>query len=84
MPRNLRAEFGLIREEKIVLMATHDPLLALSGHRRIVIRNGGISKIILTSEAERQAAVKLEAFDRKLGRLREDLRQGRRLMVDPD
>ncbi len=74
----------LIREEKIVLMATHDPLLALSGHRRIVIRNGGISQIILTSDAERQAAVKLEAFDRKLGRLRDDLRQGRTLMFDLD
>ncbi len=72
----------LIREEKIVLMATHDPLLALSGHRRIVIRNGGISQIIPTSEAERQAAMKLEALDRKLGRLREDLRQGRSLVFD--
>lgn len=74
----------LIREEKIVLMATHDPMLALSGHRRIVIRNGGITRIIPTSEAEREAAVRLEALDRKMGRLREDLRQGRSLELYPE
>jgi len=32
------------KEEKIVLMATHDPILALMGNKRIVIKNGGIAK----------------------------------------
>ncbi len=72
----------LIREEKIVLMATHDPLLALSGHRRVVIRNGGMEKILETSEAEKKAAARLGVLDRQLGRLREDLRQGRRVELD--
>ena len=36
----------LVSEEKIVLMATHDPSLALIADKRIVIKNGGIHKII--------------------------------------
>ena len=36
----------LVSQDKIVLMATHDPLLALMADRRIVIKNGGIHKII--------------------------------------
>ena len=43
----------LLSEEKIVLMATHDPVLALMGDRRIVIKNGGIAKVIETTEEER-------------------------------
>ncbi|WP_243670088.1 hypothetical protein [Methanoculleus chikugoensis] len=31
----------LVGNEKIVLMSTHDPLLALRADKRIVIRNGG-------------------------------------------
>jgi len=36
----------LVGNNKIVLMATHDPILALMGDRRIVIKNGGINKVI--------------------------------------
>ena len=39
----------LVSSDKIVLMATHDPTLALLADRRIVIQNGGIFKIIETS-----------------------------------
>jgi ABC-type lipoprotein export system ATPase subunit len=35
-------------------MSTHNPLLALSSDRRLVIRNGGIAAIIKTSDEERQ------------------------------
>jgi len=38
----------------IALMSTHNPLLALSSDRRLVIRNGGIAAIIKTSDEERQ------------------------------
>ena len=34
----------LVSQDKIVLMATHDPLLALMADRRIVIKNGGLTK----------------------------------------
>jgi ABC-type lipoprotein export system ATPase subunit len=66
----------LIREEKIILMATHDPILALMGDRRLVIKNGGIDKIIESSAAERKNLVSLEALDNKLLALRNRIRTG--------
>lgn len=72
----------LAKREKVVLMATHDPLLALSGDRRIAIRNGGIVAILETSEEERAGLVQLVALDRKLARLREQVRRGERVAFD--
>ncbi len=66
----------LVDKEKIVLMATHDPILALMGDKRLVIKNGGISKIIATTPAERENLVRLEQIDRQLAGIRELLRQG--------
>ncbi|WP_028579004.1 ATP-binding cassette domain-containing protein [Desulfogranum japonicum] len=72
----------LVQEEKIVLIATHDPLLALSGDRRLVIRNGGVASIIETSEEERQGLLQLAELDHRLNRLREQVRAGERLDFD--
>ncbi|MCC5467202.1 ATP-binding cassette domain-containing protein [Pelosinus baikalensis] len=69
----------LIDKQKIVLMATHDPILALMGDKRIVIKNGGISKVILTSEKERGNLILLTAIDRKMLAIREVLRSGGRI-----
>ncbi len=69
----------LISEGKIVLMATHDPILALMGNRRIVIRNGGIEKIIETTEDERFILTEIEAMDKKIQSLRSKLRNGEQL-----
>lgn len=66
----------LVKEEKIVLMATHDPILALMGSKRIVIKNGGIAKIIDSSEEEKRLLPELEALDNKLIDLRNRLRIG--------
>jgi ABC-type lipoprotein export system ATPase subunit len=66
----------LIDKQKIVLMATHDPILALMGDKRIVIKNGGISKVIPTSEKERGNLVQLTEIDRKMLAIREVLRSG--------
>lgn len=66
----------LIKEEKIILMATHDPILALMGDRRLVIKNGGIDKIIESSEAEQKNLVLLEKLDNKLLALRNRIRTG--------
>ena len=66
----------LVQEEKIILMATHDPILALMGDRRLVIKNGGIDKIIESSEAERKNLISLEALDNKLLALRNRIRTG--------
>jgi len=69
----------LLSKEKIVLMATHDPLLALTADRRLVIGNGGIREIIGTSSEERAILRRLEALDRSLQRLRGELRRGKRI-----
>lgn len=72
----------LIGEEKIVLMATHDPTLALIGDRRIVIKNGGIEKIIKTSEKEKELLKELEKMDEVIQGIRSDLRSGKELSLE--
>lgn len=69
----------LVRKEKIVLMATHDPILALMGSRRLVIRHGGIFKVLATSESELANLQELEAMDGRIHALRQRLRQGEEL-----
>lgn len=66
----------LVGEEKIVLMATHDPSLALMAEKRIVIKNGGIVKVIETSEEERDMLVELGKIDKIIDTLRTSLRKG--------
>ncbi len=66
----------LLSEDKIVLMATHDPVLALMGDRRIVIKNGGIYRVIETTDEERTILSTLEGMDKILLAYRTKLRQG--------
>lgn len=66
----------LVRKEKIVLMATHDPILALMAERRLVIRNGGIHRVITTTGKEKANLEMLEALDNRLLALRTRLRSG--------
>lgn len=69
----------LISEDKIVLMATHDPILALMADKRIVIKNGGIANIVETSQEEKEILVELESMDSIIQGMRNDLRDGRSL-----
>ncbi|OAM91388.1 ABC transporter [Termitidicoccus mucosus] len=64
---------------KIVLLSTHDPLLALSGTCRLVIRNGAVSDVIEPTAAEKENHRRLVHLDKQLGALREALRHGRRI-----
>ena len=66
----------LVSEEKIVLMATHDPSLALMADKRIVIKNGGIHKIIETSDKEKSVLKELAEMDKKISAMRANLRKG--------
>ena len=66
----------LVAEDKIVLMATHDPLLALMADKRIVIKNGGIHKIITTSVEEKALLHKFEEMDKVVQEARQALRAG--------
>lgn len=69
----------LVGNDKIVLISTHDPLLALRGDRRLVIRNGGIAAILDTSPAERRNLDPLERLDASVMEIREHLREGLRI-----
>lgn len=70
----------LVSEDKIVLMATHDPTLALIADKRIVIKNGGIDKIIETSEEEKAILTELERMDIFIQGMRSKLRGGEQLV----
>lgn len=72
----------LVRNEKIVLIATHDPLLALMAQQRLIICNGAISRVIQTSEAEKKALEELEKTDRRMQELRQRLRTGQVIAVN--
>lgn len=66
----------LAKRDKIILVSTHDPLLALSADKRVVIQNGGIYKIIKITDAEKQSLSSIEKFDNILCMLRNSLRNG--------
>lgn len=66
----------LVSKEKIVLMATHDPSLALMADKRIVIKNGGIYKVIETDEEEKGILEELEKMDMVISKMRTNLRNG--------
>ena len=63
-------------------MATHDPTLALIADKRIIIKNGGISKIITTSAEEKKILKKLDEMDDLIQKMRSDLRKGEILKSD--
>lgn len=63
-------------EGKIVAVVTHDPMLALMATRRIVMKNGGMVKVISTSDEEQRIFKDIERVDGWLTGLRETIRQG--------
>lgn len=66
----------LMSRDKIVIMATHDPMLALMAHRRIVINNGAIVNVIKSTDEELKILSKLEEIDLFTTELRRKLRYG--------
>lgn len=75
----LRAMKILVDSDKIVLVVTHDPLLALYGHKRIVMKNGGISKIINRNPYELSLLNQLHSINKVTETIRDDLRRGKQL-----
>ncbi len=69
----------LVSSEKIVLIATHDPTLALIADKRIVIKNGGIAEIIETSVEEKEKLKELEEMDKIIQEMRRALRAGEKI-----
>lgn len=67
----------LVKEGKIVFVSTHDPILALLGDKRIVIKNGAISKVIITDSKEKDNLKLMKQIDSKMLQLRNALRNGK-------
>ncbi len=72
----------LSKREKIIFVSTHDPLLALSADKRMVIKNGGIIKVLDISDTEKQSLKAIEELDNTLQKLRNRLRDGAQITVD--
>lgn len=70
----------LVKEDKIILIATHDPVLALLWNKRIIIKDGWIAQIIESSESEREILKKLEEMDKIMLEYRNKLRNWERLI----
>ncbi|MFT8351541.1 ATP-binding cassette domain-containing protein [Clostridium saccharoperbutylacetonicum] len=66
----------LVKKGKIVFVSTHDPILALLGDKRLVIKNGAINKVITTSEKEKENLKIIKRFDAKMLEIRNSLRYG--------
>ncbi len=71
----------LIKHDKLTIMSTHDPLLALSGNQRIIIENGGISKIIEANQTETGSAKVLSKIDAHLEEIRNHIRNGEEINI---
>ncbi len=69
----------LVSKDKIVLMATHDPLLILLADKRVVIKNGGMDKIITTNKHEKNYYSELEKMDKSLQEAKDFFRYGNEL-----
>ncbi|MEA3296105.1 MAG: ATP-binding cassette domain-containing protein [Patescibacteria group bacterium] len=66
----------LVEEGKIILMVTHDPSLALSADKRIIIKDGGVVKILNTSLKEKGIAHYLNWIEGYGLNIREKIRKG--------
>jgi ABC-type lipoprotein export system ATPase subunit len=71
----------LLREHrKIFIFVTHDPRITLLSDYRIVMRQGAITSLVHTDEAERRCAGVVSRLDDALARLREKIRHGERVL----
>jgi len=66
----------LLKSDKIIVIATHDPVLALSADRRLVFENGAVKRVVHRKEEERTLLDGLTAMEEKFSRIRTALRKG--------
>ncbi len=64
----------LAEQGKVVLLASHDPLIILMADRRLVMQNGGMVKVVSSTAEEEECLHELIAIDDKLAALRSALR----------
>jgi ABC-type lipoprotein export system ATPase subunit len=69
----------LLSSDKIVVMATHDPVLALSAHKRLVFEHGAVRQVRTRTEAETRLLARLTETEREFSAIRAALRVGAEL-----
>ena len=66
----------LLASDKIIVMATHDPVLALAADRRLVFEQGAMAAVLARTPAEDCLLARLEDMERQWSAVREALRKG--------
>ena len=66
----------LLASDKIIVMATHDPVLALAADRRLVFEQGAVAAVLARTGAEDCLLARLEDMERQWSEVREALRRG--------
>ena len=66
----------LLASDKIIVMATHDPVLALAADRRLVFEQGAVAAVLARTPAEDALLTRLEEMERHWSDVREALRKG--------
>lgn len=61
---------------KIILVVTHDPVLALMTEKRIVMQDGCMQKLLQTTANEKVVSKTINQLDKKILKLREMVRHG--------
>lgn len=72
----LKALSVLNSSNKPVVIATHDPLLILMADQRLIMKNGGMEKLLTTSEDEAEIFERLKSMDQYIENIRNFLRSG--------
>ena len=72
----------LLGSDKIVVIATHDPVLALSAGRRLVFEHGAVRHVLTRSDEELALLDVLRREEEIFSRVRAKLRLGQRLSGD--
>ncbi len=77
-----RALALLFKARAVTIIATHDPLIALMAHRRLVMKNGGISAVVERSAEEEAVLENLKNINSYLARTRAALRTGQSMTAE--
>ncbi len=72
----------LVQEGKITFIATHDPVLALMGSRRLFFRDGGVAGIVEPDEQEKEAMTYIQWMDEQWTSWRDLIRSGNHLHLN--
>lgn len=66
----------LIRKGRLVIVATHDPLIALRAGVRLVLSEGAVRQVLKTSAGEKKIGRRLARMDREIAGMRDRIRDG--------